>query len=351
MSDSNASQELVAAKAAAAKAQEEMSGLDNKLQTALRDLQSSQGDLDRQKQMGVELKQQIVSLEKSAQMAAGSDQQVAELTRNIQQVRTQNSELNVKLDSLQKELREKETQIASMGSSDDSQLADLKELLGESETTNKDLSEKLRFAEAEAAKMSAPQMDPVADQLRADNKQLETQNSQLQSENGQLQSKNVQLQSENGQLNDMLIKVKAQNSQLDATVTNLQNMPAPAVEASGFAAAPSVAPSADLTALQQQLASAGRKNKLLERKIKLAKSDYASLTDENARLTADLDSSIDVAPAPVLPVKADVAALPVAVPELGLNSVSGGWPVKYWIFSMLGVGLFVGLGVAWYESR
>ena len=65
MSDA-ASQELAAAKAAAAQAQEQMSVVDNRLQNALKDLQTSTGDLDRQKQMSVELQQQIVELQKAA---------------------------------------------------------------------------------------------------------------------------------------------------------------------------------------------------------------------------------------------------------------------------------------------
>ena len=65
----------------------------------------------------------------------------------------------------------------------------------------------------------------------------------------------------------------------------------------------------------------------------------------------DADSKIEVAAAPVavMPIE-PVVPVAVAVPELGLDSVSAGWPVKYWIFGMLGVGLAVGLGVAWYES-
>ena len=114
MSD-NSSQELEAAKAAATEAQRQMAGL----------------------------QQQVVSLQKAAQMAAGSDEQVAELTRNIQQFKTQNDELNGTVTTLQNALREKETQIASMGSNEDSKLADLRGLLEESETTNKQLSMRL----------------------------------------------------------------------------------------------------------------------------------------------------------------------------------------------------------------
>ena len=305
MSD-NSSQELEAAKAAATEAQRQMAGL----------------------------QQQVVSLQKAAQMAAGSDEQVAELTRNIQQFKTQNDELNGTVTTLQNALREKETQIASMGSNEDSKLADLRGLLEESETTNKQLSMRLETAEAKASEMAAPQENPELDQLRADNQQLGQQKQQLESENSQL--------------NDMLGKLQSENSELDATVTRLSNMPAP-VEAQTFVATPSATP--DLTGLHNQLASVTRRNEQLKRQLKFSKSKYASLTDENARLMEDADSKIEVAAAPVavMPIE-PVVPVAVAVPELGLDSVSAGWPVKYWIFGMLGVGLAVGLGVAWYES-
>lgn len=323
MSDT-ASQELAAAKAAAAQAQEQMSGLNNQL--------------DRQKQVGAELQQRIVELQKSAQMAAGSDEQLAELTKISRQLKTRNDELSGNVKTLQNALRDKETQIASMGSNEDSKLADLRELLEESETTNKDLSLKLKAAQESAAEMAAPQEDPALDQLRADNRQL-----------GQ---EKLQLESEKSQLNDMLGKLQSQNSELDAEVTRLSNMPAPApapvVEASSFAATPS----ADLTGLRNQLASVNRRNGQLERQLKFSKSKYASLTEENAQLIKDADSesSIDVAAAPVAVAPIKSAPVAVAVPELGLSTVSAGWPVKYWIFGMLGVGLAVGLCVAWYES-
>ena len=141
-----------------------------------------------------------------------------------------------------------------------------------------------------------------------------------------------------------------QNSDLDATVTRLSNMPAP-VEASQFVeTAP--APSADLIGLQNQLASVTRRNDQLKSQLRRSKSKYASLSDENLRLMDEADAEIEVAAAPVAvaPIKSDITPVAVVVPELGLDTVSGGWPVKYWIFGMLGVGLAVGLGVAWYES-
>ena len=338
MSD-NSSQELEAAKAAATEAQRQMAGL----------------------------QQQVVSLQKAAQMAAGSDEQVAELTRNIQQFKTQNDELNGTVTTLQNALREKETQIASMGSNEDSKLADLRGLLEESETTNKQLSMRLETAEAKASEMAAPQENPELDQLRADNQQLSMrlktaeakasemaapqenpELDQLRADNQQLGQQKQQLESENSQLNDMLGKLQSENSELDATVTRLSNMPAP-VEAQTFVATPSATP--DLTGLHNQLASVTRRNEQLKRQLKFSKSKYASLTDENARLMEDADSKIEVAAAPVavMPIE-PVVPVAVAVPELGLDSVSAGWPVKYWIFGMLGVGLAVGLGVAWYES-
>ena len=309
MSD-NSSQELEAAKAAATEAQRQMAGL----------------------------QQQVVSLQKAAQMAAGSDEQVAELTRNIQQFKTQNDELNGTVTTLQNALREKETQIASMGSNEDSKLADLRGLLEESETTNNDLSMRLKTAEEKASEMAAPQENPELDQLRADNLQLGQQKQQLTNQNVEL--------------NDRVKQLQMQNSDLDATVTRLSNMPAPApVEASQFVeTAP--APSADLTGLQNQLASVTRRNDQLKSQLRRSKSKYASLSDENLRLMDEADAEIEVAAAPVAvaPIKSDITPVAVAVPELGLDTVSGGWPVKYWIFGMLGVGLAVGLGVAWYES-
>lgn len=353
MSNSNASQELVAAKAAAAEAQQQMSGLNEQLQNALRNLQTSSGDLDRQKQMGAELQQQIVELQKAARMAAGSDEQVTMLTKNVQQFQTKNDELSSTVTALQNALREKETQIASMGSNDDSQLADVRELLEESETTNRDLSLRLRKAEAEASEMTAPQADPALDQLREDNQQLGQQNQQL----GQ---QNQQLESQNSQLNGMLERLKSENIELDQTVTRLSNMPAPQ-EAMGFAAAsPAATPSPDLSAgLRDQLAAATSQNGQLTRQLKKSESEYASLTDEYALLTDenaqlmkqdDSESSVEVAAAPLAVASIEPDVAPVAMPELGLSSVSAGWPVKYWIFGMLGVGLAVGLGVAWYES-
>ncbi len=361
MTDSGDSEELAAARATASEAQQQMGELkermvqlNSQLQSAVTALQTSTADLERQKQVSGELEQQIVELQKSVQMAAGSDQRVTQLTQNIQQFRNKNDELSGQITTLQNALREKETQIASMSSGDDAQLADLKELLEESKnanselnTINKQLSLKLEEVKASAADMSAPQSNPELDELRADNKQLDQQNQQL----GQ---QNQQLESENSQLIDMLGKLRSENSELDATVTRLSNMPAP-VEATGFAAAaPVAAPSPDLTGLQNQLAAATRRNGQLERQLKLSKSKFASLTDENARLMkkADSESSTEVAAVPAIAASVEPAVAPVSValPELGLESVSAGWPVKYWIFGMLGVGLAVGLGVAWYES-
>lgn len=349
MGNSNASQELVAARAKAAEAQQQMSGLNEQLQNALRNLQTSTGDLDRQKQVSTELQQQVVELQKAAtSMTAGSDEQVTELTRNVQLFKTKNDELSATVTALQNAIREKETQIASMGSNDDSQLADVRELLEESETTNKDLSARLKKAQADATEMTAPQADPALDQLREDNQLLGQKNQQLESQNSQLNGMLDQLQAKNVQLDEKIIE-------LDGTVTRLSNMPPPA-EAAGFAAvAPAVTSSPDLTVgLRNQLAAATRRNEQLTRKLKLSKSKYASLTDENAQLMKmdGSESSIEVAAAPVAvaSIEPDVAPVAVAMPELGLSSVSAGWPVKYWIFGMLGVGLAVGLAVAWYES-
>jgi chromosome segregation ATPase len=333
-------------------------------------LQTSTTALERQKQIGTQLQQQIAELNESAKMAAAGGEQVAELTKNVQLLKTQNVELNTKVTDLQNAVRQKETQIANMGSGDDAQLADLKELLKESETSNKELniinrelSLKLKDAETAAAEMSAPQDSPELDQLRSDKNQLDLQiqqlgqeKQQLGKENQQLGQQKQQLESENSQLKDMLGKLRLENSELDATVTRLSNMPPPQ-EATGFAAKPiEAASSAELAGLRNQLAALTRRNGQLERQLKKSKSKYSSLADDNARLVkdkdADSESTIEVAAAPlaVAPVKADVSPVSVAVPELGLGSVSAGWPVKYWIFAMLGVGLLVGLGVAWYES-
>ena len=371
MSNPDDSQELATARAAASEAQQQMSELKNQLQNTLTDLQTSTADVERQKQVSAGLQQQIVELQKSVQMAAGSDEQVTQLTENMQRFKSQNDELTGQVTTLQNALREKETQIANMVSSENSEFGDLKELLEESETNNKELGMRLKEAEAKAAEMSAPQTDPALDQLRADNQQLSLKLKeaeakaaemtapqtdpaidQLRADNQQLVQVNQQLEAEKVQLNNVLGNLRSQNSELDATVTRLSNM-APPAESAGFAAA---APSADLTGLQNQLASVTRRNGQLKRQLKLSKSKYASLDAENVRLgkAADAKSSIEVAAAPapvaVKPVALDVAPVTAAIPELGLNSVSGGWPVKYWIFGMLGIGLAVGLAVAWYES-
>ena len=195
---------------------------------------------------------------------------------------------------------------------------------------------RLKTAEAKASEMAAPQENPELDQLRADNQQLGQQKQRLTTQNVEL--------------NDMVQKLRMENSDLDATVTRLSNMPAP-VEASGFVETAPVTPSPDL-GLQNQLASVTRQNDQLKSQLRRSKSKYASLSDENLRLMDEADSEIEVAAAPVVvaPIKSDITPVAVAIPELGLDTVSGGWPVKYWIFGMLGVGLAVGLGVAWYES-
>ncbi len=404
MGNSDTSNELADAKAAAAKARQQISGVNTQLQSTLQQLQTSKGELDRQKQNAAQLQQQVVSLQKAAQMAAGSDEQVAELTKNLEmskaendqlngkvtalqnalrdketagmgasqqvaqltknidQFKTQNNQLSVKVTTLENALREKETQISSMGSDENTQLDDLKELLEESETTNEDLSAKLKIAQAESAEMTAPQEGPALDQLRADNQRLGKQKEQLESRISQLEEQNSKFEMREGkletreeQLNDMIEKLTAENLELDATVTRLSNMPAPAAEPSGFAATlPAATSSPDVTGLRNQLASATRQNAQLKCQLKFSKSKYASLTDENARLLDESDTKatteVAVSPASVTSVVPDDAPAAVVVPELGLSSVSAGWPVKYWIFGMLGVGLAVGLGVAWYES-
>jgi len=101
-----------------------------------------------------------------------------------------------------------------------------------------------------------------------------------------------------------------------------------------------------------------QRNRLLERQIKLSKSEFSSLTEENARLKDENDSSGELATAALPIVSGDLKDTPLAVanPIAGLVSepdASGSafWPVKYWILGMLGIGLVVGLAVAWLESN
>jgi len=369
--------ELTAAKASVAEAQQKMTGLNNQLQTTQQELRTSNGALDRQKQIEAGLQEQIASLQKATQMAAGSENQVAELTQSVAQFKNQNATLSEKMNSLQDSLREKEAQLAKMGSveneqladlkqrfatsqqdnqklqaqltkmgsGDNEQLADLKQRFAASEETNEKLQMKLLEAQENSAAEMAPQADPAVDQLRQDNKMLAQQKQQLETRYSQLESKN-------SQLDEMLRRVESEKVQLDETIVRLQNMPKPQVDTSSqFAATPQpVAPSPDLSGLRNQLASVTRKNKQLERKVKLSKSELETLTAENLRLREEGDST-EVVAAPVAALKVDNEVAAIAAPAiLDLPAAPKLSSAKYWIFGMLGIGLFVGLAVAWYES-
>jgi uncharacterized phage infection (PIP) family protein YhgE len=213
--------------------------------------------------------------------------------------------------------------------------------------------------------MTSSEADPALDQLRADNQQLdqqkqqlETRLSQLEEQNGKLDSQNVSLENQFAQLNNTINSLTSNNRELETTVTRLSSMAKPATEPAGFAASTSaVTPVPDVSGLQNRLAAAARENQRLTRQLQLSKSKYASLSQENSQDSdsAGTDTPEEIATTPVLVTSdiLDAAPAAVAAPDLALNSlssVSARWPVKYWIFGMLGIGLVVGLGVAWYES-
>jgi len=161
MSD-DVSKELAAAKASAIEAQNRMSGLNDQLQTALGNLETSNGALDRQKQIGVELEEKVRELQKATQMAAGNEAQVADMEKVAKQFKNQNEMLTEKISILQTSLRDRDTQLEKMRTRESAEFADVKSRFTASQEMNEQLQTKLQAALAKAAEMATPKTDPAS---------------------------------------------------------------------------------------------------------------------------------------------------------------------------------------------
>ena len=273
------------------KAETQISGLNSQLETAQQELRTSLNELEQQKTVVSDLQSQVSSLRQSNQSLQQSSQ-----------------------------------------STDNQQLIDLRNQVQQFETANQSRTE---------------QMNNLQQSLQSRNQQvteLNAQNEKLNFDLQQLQSQNNGLTGKINQLNEELVSAPE--------VVPVPNVVQEAPIVSGF----------DDSALRGQLAQATNRNQQLERRTAQYKSSIRSLEQENELLKRDNRSATENNVLASTLVAQDVDTIEtvetpvsnsslIAAVDTDANSSAGSliWPVKYWVFGLMLIGLAVALAVTWAE--